>query len=74
MVKRTPKEILHRVMRTARLNGWSIAVFAGLCALISLAFGDLVGAFIGIVVTVGGVTEIRGLRRLKQHEIGRAHV
>jgi len=68
MAKRTPKETLHRVMRTARLNGWSIALFAGFCALISLAFGDLVGAGIGLVVTAGGVVEIRGLRRLRRYD------
>ena len=68
MAKRTPKETLHRVMRTALLNGWSIALFAGFCAFVSLAFGDWVGAFIGTVVTVGGVVEIRGRRRLEQRD------
>ncbi len=68
MAKRTPKETLHRVMRTARLNGWSIAIFAGLCALVSLATGDLVGGIIGLIVTAGGLVEIRGLRKLEQHD------
>ncbi len=68
MAKRTPKEILHRVMRTARLNGWSIAIFAGLCALVSLASGDVVGGVIGLIVAAGGVVEIRGLGKLRQHD------
>jgi len=68
MAKLTPKDTLHRVMRIARLNGWSIAIFAGFCAFVSLVCGDWVGAFIGIVVTVGGAVEIRGLRRLQQHD------
>lgn len=68
MANRTPKDTLHRVMRIARINGWSIALFAGFCTLVSLAFGDWVGAFIGLVVTVGGLVEIRGFRRLQQHD------
>lgn len=68
MAKRTPKEILHRVMRIARLDGWSIAIVAGLCALVSLATGDLIGGIVGIIVSAGGVVEIRGLRRLTQHD------
>ena len=68
MAKRTPKEILHRVMRTSKLNGWSIAIFAALCALVSLATGDVVGGVIGLIVAAGGAVEIRGLRKLEQHD------
>jgi len=68
MAKRTPKETLHRVMRIALLDGWSIAIFAGLCALVSLVFGDLVGGIIGLIVAAGGVVELRGVRRLQQHD------
>ena len=68
MAKRTPKEILHRVMRIARLNGWSIAIFAGFCALVSFATGDVVGGVIGLIVAAGGAVEIRGYRKLQQHD------
>jgi len=68
MAKRPPKDTLHRVMNIARLDGWSIAVVAGFCALVSLVFGDLVGCIIGLVVAAGGVVEIRGFRRLQQHD------
>jgi hypothetical protein len=68
MAKRTPNETLHRVMRIARLDGWSIAIFAGLCALVSLVTGDLVGAVVGLIVAAGGVVELRGLKKLTQHD------
>ncbi|HTJ79122.1 MAG TPA: hypothetical protein VL357_09010 [Rariglobus sp.] len=68
MANRTPKDILHRVMKIARLNGRSIVIVAGICALISLAGGDIVGGVIGLIVAAGGAVELRGCRKLQQHD------
>lgn len=61
-----PEETLRRVLKVARANGWCVTIVAGLSALVSLAFGDLVGAGIGVLVSVGGVLELRGHRQLQQ--------
>ena len=50
---RSPDDILRRVKRLARLDGWSVAIFAGLCTLGSLAFLDPVGISVGLLVTLG---------------------
>jgi hypothetical protein len=67
---RPPEEILRRVKRSAWLNGWSVAIFAGLCTLVSLAFLDLVGASVGLAVTVGGALEVHGYRLLRRNDAG----
>ncbi|MFI5356600.1 MAG: hypothetical protein ACHQ4G_04625 [Opitutales bacterium] len=69
MAKRTPQDVLRRVLRVSAMNGWSVALFAGLCAVISLFLGQLVGAGIGVLVTIGGVMELRGRRLLQQRDI-----
>ena len=65
-----PEEILHRVIKLSRLNGWSVAIFAGLCAAGSLAFGDFLGASVGLLVTLGGAMEVRGCRMLRRDDAG----
>ncbi len=65
-----PGDALRRVLRLSRLNGWSVAVFAGLCSLASLAFGDLVGFGVGVLVALGGALEVAGHRRLKRRDPG----
>ena len=62
----TPGDALRRVLRLSRMNGWSVALFAGLCSLVSLAFGDLVGFAVGLLVSFGGALEVRGYRQLKR--------
>ena len=64
-MKRTPEETLRRVLKVSRLDGWSVAIFAGFCSLVSLAFGDPVGCSVGLIVTLGGALEVRGHRMLK---------
>ena len=59
---------LQKVLKVSRLNGWSIAVFAGLCTLVSLAFGDWAGAGVGLLVTASGVMEIHGHRLLQRRD------
>ncbi|MBI3884172.1 MAG: hypothetical protein HY302_00325 [Opitutae bacterium] len=63
-----PRLALAKVLKISRRNGWSVAVFAGLCTFVSLAFGDLVGAGIGLLVVASGVMEIHGHRLLKRRE------
>ena len=63
---RPPADILRRVKGISCLDGWSVAVFAGLCTLASLAFGDLVGATVGALVTLGGGIEVRGWLKLRR--------
>ena len=63
-----PGDALRRVLRLARMNGWSVALFAGLCSLVSLAFGDLVGFAVGVLVSFGGALEVRGYRKLKRRD------
>ena len=60
----TPEAKLQRVLRAAKLNGLSVAIFAGLCALGSLAFGDWMGAAFGALVAAGGAMELSGRRQL----------
>lgn len=65
-----PQRALKKVLKISRLNGWSVAVFAGLCTLVSLVFGDLVGSGIGLLVVASGVMEIHGHRLLKRRDVG----
>jgi hypothetical protein len=55
---------LRRVLLISAIDGWSITVFAGLCTLLSLPFGEWVGVCIGAIVTTGGIVELRGRTRL----------
>ena len=66
---RPPEEVLRRVLKFSRLNGWSVAIFAGLCTLVSLAMGDPVGIAVSLLVTVGGAIEVRGYRMLKRRNV-----
>lgn len=52
------------MLRTAKLNGLSIVIIAGICALGSLAFGDWVGAGYGVLVVAGGWLELSGRKQL----------
>jgi pyrimidine-nucleoside phosphorylase len=59
---------LSRVLKLARFNGWSVAIIAGVCALASLAFGDLMGCLVGVLAVSAGAMEIRGYRLLKKRD------
>ena len=59
-----PDETLGRVVRTAKANGLSVFIIASLGALASLAFGDLEGTAVGLVVAFGGWMELSGRQRL----------
>jgi hypothetical protein len=64
-MKPAPEEVLRRVLKVSRLNGWSVAIFAGLCSLVTLVSGDPVGVSVGLLVTLGGALEVRGHRMLQ---------
>lgn len=68
MSQKSPQAVLRRVLLVSRFDGWSIVIVAGLCALVSLVFGDLTGTLIGLLVVAGGATEIGGRRRLLRHD------
>jgi hypothetical protein len=67
---RVPEEQLRRVLRTSKLNGLGVAIVAGICALGSLAFGDLLGAAVGALVTVGGAMELSGRKQVERGDAG----
>lgn len=65
---RPPEEVLRRVLRTSRKNGWSVAIFAVLSFFISLFTGGVLGLGMGVFIIVGGVMEIMGYRRLRRRD------
>ena len=65
---RSPESTLKAVRRFSRINGWSVAVIAGLGTLISLLFGDLVGVSVGLLAVAAGAMEIHGQRRLSRRD------
>ena len=56
---------IQRALSVSRVNGWSVAGFAGLCTLAVLLMGDLVGFGIGLAVSAAGCMELRGHCLLK---------
>ena len=62
------QKTLKRVLAISRFNGWSVMIIAGLGALLSLVFGDLLGVFIGALAAVSGWMEVRGGRKLRQRD------
>jgi hypothetical protein len=63
---RSPEDILNRVKRIARMDGWSVVIVAGLGTLVALAFGDPIGISVGLLVTLGGAFEVHGYRMLRR--------
>ena len=63
------EKALRRILLISAIDGWSIAVFAGFCTLVSLILGEWIGVSIGAVITFAGVLELRGRTRLIQGEI-----
>ena len=69
MVDSTADKTLRRVLLISAIDGWSIAIFAGLCTFISLLFGEWIGVSIGAMITFAGVVELRGRTRLLRGNI-----
>lgn len=59
---------LRRVLLVSALDGWSVAVIAGVGTLLALALGDLSGAATGLLILVAGATELRGRARLRRKD------
>jgi hypothetical protein len=64
-----PEEILHRVLRVARLDGRSVLLVAGLFALAAAASGDYMGAIIGLLIAGAGAIELHGEGLLRQADL-----
>ncbi|MEO6875626.1 MAG: hypothetical protein ABI222_12475 [Opitutaceae bacterium] len=58
----TPEEKLKRILRTARMNGLSVVIIAGLGVLISI--GDWFGMAVGAAIVYGGWTELGGRKQI----------
>lgn len=56
-----PEETLHRVLRTATFDGWSVLVIAGVLALASAAAGSFWDTSIGLLVAAAGAIELHGV-------------
>lgn len=61
-----PEQSLRRILVVSAIDGWSVALFAGLCALIALLFGGWVGVVVGGLISAAGVIELRGRAQLVQ--------
>lgn len=59
-----------RAASVSRANGWSIAGFAGICALVSLAQLDWTGAAWSVLAAACGAWELRGQARLRRGDTG----
>ena len=63
-----PQLALRKVLKISRLNGWSVAAVAGLGTLLSLAFGDLAGGSLGLLIVASAAMEIHGHRLLMRRD------
>lgn len=63
-----PEETLHRVLRVANFDGWSVLAVAGLLALASASMGDFWGAAVGLLVAAAGAIELHGAGLLRTGE------
>ncbi len=67
---RPPEEVLRRVIRFSRLNGWSAVLFASLGALVSLGLLDPISVSICLLIGLGGALEVHGQRMLVRRDAG----
>ncbi len=63
-----PAQILQRVLRLARFDGWSVAVVASVCAILTASLGDRVGAGIGVLIAGAGAIELHGVSLLQHRD------
>ncbi len=57
---------IQRALSISKYNGWSIALFSGLVALISLFRGDFTSVGVGLLVVLAGSMEVCGHHLLKR--------
>lgn len=65
-----PEKVLDRVLLVSSIDGGSVVALAGLGTLLALAFGDLSGAFTGLLMAAAGGLELTGRRRLRRGDPG----
>lgn len=63
-----PDETLHRVLRVANFDGFSVLAVAGTLALASASLGDIMGAAIGLSIAAAGAIELHGAGLLRAGE------
>lgn len=63
-----PEEILRRLLRVARFDGFGVLALPGLFALLSAGSGDRTGAFIGLLIAAAGAIELHGADLLRAGE------
>lgn len=61
-----PADVLARVLRLARFDGWGLVIVAGGFGLLSAIFGDIVGTIVGGAAAGAGAIELRGSRLLQR--------
>lgn len=66
MTVSSEEKSLRRVLFISAMDGWSVAIFAGLCTAVSLLAVEWVGVGIGLVITGCGVMELCGRAQLKR--------
>jgi hypothetical protein len=63
-----PEEILHRVLRLARMDGLGVLWVATFFALTSAGIGDIPGAVVWLLVAGAGAVELHGVVLLREAE------
>jgi hypothetical protein len=63
-----PDEVLSRVYRLARRDGFSVLMIASIFAFMAAVMGDAVGAIIGLGVAGTGAIELHGCHQLRDGE------
>ena len=64
MTDSSSEKTLRNVLTISVIDGWSVTLFAGFCTLVSLAFGEWIGVYIGGLITASGVMGLHGRRKL----------
>ena len=66
---KNPIHIRKRVIYLSLFNGWSIALFAGICTVASMFFEiTFLSLFVGLTITAAGFLELIGGQRLRDNK------
>ncbi len=60
----TEKTALRRLLFISGMHGRGVTLLAGVCTLLSFAFGEWVGVMVGALIAACGLMELRGRARL----------
>lgn len=65
----TPADkVLRRVLLISVIDAWSVIAISALGSLLALVLGDFSGVFVGLLVIIAGVMELRGRARLVRRD------